>query len=60
MHSKWDGGHGGLEIWQASTRDLENWEHHLVTIPITKQWEAWNGTSAVAFHEGRYDWFWPT
>jgi hypothetical protein len=22
MHSKWDGGHGGLEIWQASTKDL--------------------------------------
>lgn len=60
MHSKWDGGHGGLEIWQASTRDLKSWEHHPVTVPITQQWEAWNGTGAVAFHEGRYHWFYPT
>ena len=28
MHSKWDGGHGGLEIWQASTKDLKQWTHH--------------------------------
>jgi hypothetical protein len=60
MHSKWDGGHGGLEIWQASTKDLKNWQHHPVTIPITEQWEAWNGTGAVAFHEGTYHWFYPT
>ena len=60
MHSKWDGGHGGLEIWQASTRDLRAWEHHPVTVPITEQWEAWNGTGAVAFHNGRYHWFYPT
>jgi hypothetical protein len=60
MHSKWDGGHGGLEIWQASTRDLKTWTHHPVTIPITEQWEAWNGTGAVAFHNGQYNWFYPT
>lgn len=60
MHSKWDGGHGGLEIWQASTRDLKSWAHHPVTIPITEQWEAWNGTGAVAFHDGQYNWFYPT
>ncbi len=36
MHSKWDGGHGGLEIWQASTRDLKSWAHHPVTLPITE------------------------
>lgn len=60
MHSKWDGGHGGLEIWQASTKDLKSWAHHPVTIPITEQWEAWNGTGAVAFHGGQYNWFYPT
>ncbi len=60
MHSKWDGGHGGLEIWQASTKDLKSWTHHPVTIPITEQWEAWNGTGAVAFHNGQYNWFYPT
>lgn len=60
MHSKWDGGHGGLEIWQASTKDLQSWKHHPVTIPITEQWEAWNGTGAVAFHDGQYHWFYPT
>jgi hypothetical protein len=60
MHSKWDGGHGGLEIWQASTKDLRDWTHHPVTIPITEQWEAWNGTGAVAFHDGVYHWFYPT
>lgn len=60
MHSKWDGGHGGLEIWQASTQDLKTWTHHPVTIPITEQWEAWNGTGAVAYLEGKYHWFYPT
>ncbi|MFA7006690.1 MAG: LamG-like jellyroll fold domain-containing protein, partial [Verrucomicrobiia bacterium] len=60
MHSKWDGGHGGLEIWQASTKDLKTWTHHPVTIPITEQWEAWNGTGAVVFHNGQHNWFYPT
>jgi hypothetical protein len=60
MHSKWDGGHGGLEIWQASTKDLRNWTHHPCTLPITQQWEAWNGTGAVAFHNGKYNWYYPT
>jgi len=60
MHSKWDGGHGGLEIWQASTKNLKTWTHHPVTIPITEQWEAWNGTGAVVFHNGQYNWFYPT
>jgi hypothetical protein len=60
MHSKWDGGHGGLEIWQASTQDLKTWTHHPVTIPITEQWEAWNGTGAVAYYGGQYNWFYPT
>ncbi|MBM4153417.1 MAG: hypothetical protein FJ221_00085 [Lentisphaerae bacterium] len=60
MHSKWDGGHGGLEIWQASTKDLKTWTHPPCTIPITEEWEAWNGTGAVAFHDGRYNWFYPT
>ncbi len=60
MHSKWDGGHGGLEIWQASTKDLKSWTHHPVTIPITEQWEAANGTGAVAFLDGKYHFFYPS
>lgn len=60
MHSKWDGGHGGLEIWQASTKDLKTWTHHPVTVPITEQWEAWNGTGACAFHDGQYHLFYPS
>jgi hypothetical protein len=60
MHSKWDGGHGGLEIWQASTQDLKAWQHHPVTIPISEPWEAWNGTGGVACHDGVYHWFYPT
>ncbi|MEN6663601.1 MAG: LamG-like jellyroll fold domain-containing protein [Phycisphaerae bacterium] len=59
MHSKWDGGHGGLEIWQATTRDLKTWTHHPVTIPISEQWEAWNGTGGVAVHDGVYHWYYP-
>lgn len=60
MHSKWDGGHGGLEIWQATTKDLITWDHHPVTVPITEQWEAWNGTGGVAWLDGQYHWFYPT
>ncbi|MBN2451240.1 MAG: hypothetical protein JXR77_12675 [Lentisphaeria bacterium] len=57
--SKWDAGHGGLEIWQTSTRDLETWEHHPVTVPISEPWEAWNGTGGVGFQDGVYSWFYP-
>ena len=60
QHSKWDRGHGGLEIWQTTTQDLKTWQHHPVTLPITEQWEAWNGTGGVGFHKGRYHWFYPT
>jgi len=60
MHSKWDGGHGGLELWQASTQDLKTWAHHPVTIPISEQWEAWNGTGALAFYNGQYNLFYPS
>jgi len=59
-HSKWDGTHGAIEIWQASTKDLKTWQHHPVTIPITEQWEAWTGTGGVAYHQGTYHYFYPT
>ena len=59
-HSKWDAGHGALEIWQASTQDLREWKHHPATLPITEQWEAWNGTGGVGYHDGVYHWFYPT
>ena len=60
MHSKWDGGHGGLEIMHASTRDLKTWQHHPVVVPISEQWEAWNGTGAAVYHDGKYWMFYPT
>ncbi len=60
MHSKWDGGHGALEIEHASSRDLVTWKHHPVVAPITEQWEAWNGTGAAVFHDGKYWMFYPT
>lgn len=60
MHSKWDGGHGGLEIHHASTKDLRTWTHHPVTAPISEQWEAWNGTGGVVWGEGAMHWFYPT
>lgn len=60
MHSKWDGGHGALEIFHASTRDLVHWKHHPVAAPISEQWEAWNGTGNTVFHDGRFWMFYPT
>ncbi len=53
-HSKWQAGHGGLEIWHASTRDLTHWQHHPKAIPVTEQWEMWWGTGSFVFHEGTY------
>lgn len=60
MHSKWDGGHGGLEIFHASTRDLVQWKQHPVAVPISEQWEAWNGTGNTVFHAGKFWMFYPT
>ncbi len=60
MHSKWDGGHGALEILHASTRDLQTWRQHPVVAPISEQWEAWNGTGAAVYHDGKYWMFYPT
>lgn len=60
MHSKWDGGHGGLEIFHASTRDLVHWRHHPVAVPISEQWEAWNGTGGIVHHAGKFWMFYPT
>lgn len=59
MHSKWDGGHGALEIWQMSSQDLKNWTHHPVTVPILEQWEAWKGTGDAAFKDGKYYIYYP-
>ncbi len=60
MHSKWDGGHGGLEIHHASTRNLTHWTHHPVSVPITEQWEAWQGTGGVVHHDDKFWMFYPT
>lgn len=60
MHSKWDGGHGALEILHASTRDLSEWRHHPVVAAITEQWEAWHGTGAAVNHDGKFWMFYPT
>jgi hypothetical protein len=59
MHSKWDSGHGALEIFHASTRDLKTWTHHPVAVPISEQWEDWNGTGATAFLDGTYYMYYP-
>jgi hypothetical protein len=59
MHSKWDGGHGGLEIFHASTRDLTHWTHHPRVVPVTEQWEAWNGTGGTVHHDGKFWMFYP-
>jgi len=53
-HSKWQCGHGGLQIYHASTKDLIHWEHHPIAIPLTEQWESWLGTGAFAYHNGLY------
>jgi hypothetical protein len=58
-HSKWDWGHGALEIYHASTRDLVTWQHHPVAVPVAEQWEAWNGTGGFAFHDGQFQLFHP-
>lgn len=60
MHSKWDGGHGGLEIHHASSQDLRTWKHHPVSIPVSEQWEAWQGTGGVVHHDGKFWMFYPT
>ena len=60
MHSKWDGGHGGLEIHHASTKDLVNWKHHTLAVAITEQWESFHGTGGLAWHNGKFYMFYPT
>lgn len=60
MHSKWDGGHGALEVHHASTENLREWIHHPVAHPITEQWEAWNGTGAIVYSQGKYWMFFPS
>ena len=59
MHSKWAGNHGALEIHHASTRDLSHWQHHPIAVPISEQWEAWNGTGALVHHDGKFWMFYP-
>lgn len=53
-HGKWQSGHGGLEIWHSSTKDLVRWVHHPVAIPISEQYEMWWGTGSFVYHEGTY------
>lgn len=60
MNSKWDGGHGALEVHHASTSDMIKWTQHPVAEPITEQWEAWNGTGAVVYSGGQYWMFFPS
>lgn len=60
MNSKWDGGHGALEVHHASSKNLREWTQHPVAHPISEQWEAWNGTGAIVFSEGKYWMFFPS
>jgi len=58
-HSKWQGGHGGLQIEQIMTPDLVNWSEPMMVCPITAQWEAWKGTGDCIFADGLYQLFYP-
>ena len=53
-HGKWQSGHGGLQIWHASTRDLRRWRQHPIAVPISEQWQSWWGTGSFALHEGTW------
>ena len=53
-HGKWQSGHGGLQIWHASTRDLRRWRQHPIAAPISEQWQSWWGTGSFALHEGTW------
>ena len=53
-HGKWQSGHGGLQIWHASTRDLRRWRQHPTAVPISAQWQSWWGTGSFALHEGTW------
>ena len=53
-HGKWQSGHGGLQIWHASSRDLRHWQHHPVALPVSAQWQSWWGTGSFAVHDGTW------
>ena len=56
-HSKWQSGHGGLQIGHASTTDLIHWTHHPLAIPVSEQWQSWWGTGDFVYHNGMYHTF---
>ena len=53
-HGKWQSGHGGLQIWHASSTDLRHWRHHPTAVPLSAQWQSWWGTGSFAVHDGTW------
>lgn len=51
-HSKW--GLGAHQFAHVSTRDLKNWTHHPIAVPISAQWEPAIGTGNVIYYQGRF------
>ncbi len=58
-HSKWQCGHGGLQVAHATTKDLVHWKQEELALPITEQWEGFIGTGSCIFNKGLYYWFYP-
>jgi len=50
--SKW--GMGAHQFAHWSSRDLRQWEHHPMAIPITDSTECAIGTGCCVFHQGQY------
>jgi len=59
QHSKWYGGHGAASIYHASSKDMIHWEEHPDVIPVSEQWEGWNGTGQVVVKDGKWYIFYP-
>jgi hypothetical protein len=53
-HHRGLGGLGGHQWAHASTRDLVEWQHHPLALPIAEAWEGSICTGSVIHHAGRY------
>lgn len=58
--SKWQCGHGGLQVEQMTSKDLVHWTPLPMAIQIDAQWEAWHGTGSCMRRGGEYHLYFPT